>query len=91
MFTITKLYELCENRKRKIQIDKNTLSSLLMDNSKMYDSLISETNIEVSTPKEDNLYYNGKDINNKRVAGRTRVRIPETKAETNFKRRRIRL
>ena len=91
LFVITKLHEVCNGRKRNIQIDKNVLSKLLIDHAKMYDALACDTDIEIRTPDKDKLFLEGKNEKGKRVSGRTRVRIPETIPETNFKRRRIRL
>ena len=91
MFDVTKLHETCNGRKRSIQIDKDTLSKLLIDHAKMYDALVNDTDIEINTPEKDNLFFDGRNEKGKRVSGRTRVRIPETIPETNFKRRRIRL
>ncbi len=95
LFVITKLHEICNGRKRNIQIDKDVLSKLLIDHANMYDVLMTismnDTDIEISTPNKDKLFLDGRNEKGKRVAGRTRVRIIETKAETNFKRRRVRL
>ena len=91
MFDVTKLHQMCNGRKKSLQINKDVLSKLLVDHSKMYDALINDTDIKINTPEKDNLFFDGRNEKGKRVSRRTRVRIPETKAETNFKRRRIRL
>ncbi len=91
LFVITKLHEVCNGRKRNIQIDKNVLSKLLIDHAKMYDALVIDTDIEINTPNKDKLFLDGKNEKGKRVSGRTRVRLNVKKTETNFKRRRVRL
>lgn len=94
MFTITKLLELCEGRRKIIQIDKNTLMALLMDHSKMYDALINDSDLEVTTPEVDKDYYDGKDEKGRRVAGKGRVRLKQkktTKPVLSKKPKRVRL
>lgn len=94
MYLITKLHEQCNTKAKKITIDKDTLLSLLIDNSKMFAAINEDPILEIQTPEADNDFYDGFDEKGNRVSRRSRVRLPEKKTRSvklKKKNKRVRL